>query len=238
MCGRYTLTDPDRFLAEFSIIEKRPKLERRFNIAPDQLVPVVRIVPPERAARVDMLVWGLVPAWVTDRSKRTAAGLINARIETVAAKPSFAHAFRDRRCVLLADGFYEWRKAEKRRLPYHIRTRDSQPLALAGIWEPAAAGIGREADSCAIITRPALPPVDALHDRMPAILGPGDVETWLDPEIHDVDALTAALGRGSPATLLLSPVGLRVNSPANDDPACIEPAASDELDRGLQRRLF
>jgi putative SOS response-associated peptidase YedK len=238
MCGRYTLADPGRFLAEFSILEKPPKLEPRYNIAPDQLAAVLRIVPPDRAARVDMLVWGLVPTWVKDPSKRGAAGFINARVETVATKPAFAAAFRDRRCVVVADGFYEWRKAEKRKLPYLVRTRDSAPLAIAGIWEPRAAAIGRETDSCAIITVPALPPVDSLHDRMPAILRHGDVETWLDPDVHDADGLKEVLGRGSSVELVMLPVGLRVNSPANDDPGCIEPAAGDELDDVVQRRLF
>jgi putative SOS response-associated peptidase YedK len=238
MCGRYTLTDPARFFAEFNILEKRPTLEPRFNIAPDQRVPVVRIVAPEPSARVDMLIWGLVPKWVTDPTKRAASGLINARIETVATKPSFAGAFRDRRCLVVADGFYEWKKTEKRRLPHHIRMPDSGPFAMAGIWEPMAPAIGRDADSFAIITRPALPPVDSLHDRMPAILDPGDVETWLDPRIHDVASLKLVLGRGSERKLTISPASLRVNSPANDDPGCLDPAAGEEIDRGVQRRLF
>ena len=238
MCGRYVLVDPARFLSEFSVLEKRPRLEPRYNIAPDQLVPVVRIVLPERAPRVDMLAWGLVPEWVRDRESRSAAGLINARIESVATKPSFAKAFRSRRCVVLADGFYEWKKTEKRKLPYLVRARDSGPLALAGIWEPRAVAIGREADSCAIITRPALPPVDSLHDRMPAILDPGDLRTWLDPEMHDVGGLKEVLGRTTPADLELLPVGVRVNSPANDDPACIEPATDADTDERFQRRLF
>jgi putative SOS response-associated peptidase YedK len=238
MCGRYTLVDPGRFFAEFSIIEKRPTLEPRFNVAPDQLVPVVRIAPPEHEATVEMLLWGLLPGWATDRSKRGAACFINARVETVATKPAFAEAFRDRRCVLMADGFYEWRKAEKRRLPYLVRTCDSAPLAIAGIWEPANVALGRKADSCAIITVPALPPVDSLHDRMPAILRHGDVGMWLDPEMRDVDALKDVLGRGSSIELFMVPVGLRVNNPANDDPECIQPAAGDGVDDGPQRRLF
>jgi putative SOS response-associated peptidase YedK len=238
MCGRYTLADPARFLAEFSILEKRPTLEPRYNIAPDQLVPVVRVVPPDPAARVDMLVWGLVPAWAKDPSKRAAAGFINARVETVATKPAFAGAFRDRRCVVVADGFYEWRKTEKRKLPYLVRTRDSAPLAIAGIWEPRAAAARREADSFAIITVPARPPVDSLHDRMPAILLRADVKRWLDPDVHDVDGLKEALGRAASIDLVMVPVGLRVNSPANDDPGCIEPAAGDGIDADAQRRLF
>lgn len=237
MCGRYTITDPERFFAEFSILVKRPSLEPRYNVAPNQLVAAIRIVPPERAARIDMLVWGLVPAWVTDREKRSAAGLINARIETVATKPSFAASFRDRRCVLVADGFYEWKKSEKRKLPYLIRARDAGPLAIAGVWEPVATAIGRPADSCAIITRPAVPPVDSLHDRMPAILDPADVQTWLDPEMHDVDGLKALLGR-APVDFDLLPVSTRVNSPANDDAECIEPASGDGLGGPAQRRLF
>jgi putative SOS response-associated peptidase YedK len=240
MCGRYTLVDPARFLAEFSILEKRPRLEPRYNVAPDQLVPVVRITAPGRAPSVDLLVWGLVPSWAKHENERRAAGFINARVETVAEKPAFAGAFRLRRCLLVADGFYEWKKAEKRTLPYLVRTRDSAPLAIAGIWEPRAAALGRVADSCAIITMPARPPVDALHNRMPAILAHGDVATWLDPDVHDIGVLKTILDRGPSPELELElvPVDVRVNSPANDDAGCIEPAIGHGVEREPQRRLF
>jgi len=244
MCGRYTLADPSRAFSEFSILEKAPSLDPRYNIAPAQLVSVIRIVPPERERRVDRLRWGLVPPWASDTARRargeaqSSTGFINARVESVATKPAFARAFRERRCIFVADGFYEWKRVDRRKIPHFIRRPDGGPFAIAGLWEPRAAALGHDADGCALITRPSLPPVDSLHDRMPVVLDPRDVETWLDPEVRDVTRLRQVLARGDDVELVLSAVGPRVNSPANDDPGCIAPLSDAELGRNEQRRLF
>jgi putative SOS response-associated peptidase YedK len=228
MCGRYSMSDPRRCIAEFSLLEKQPALEPRFNIAPSQGVWVVRVLGTGDERRLDLLRWGLV------RSKTSAAGgLAMVRAESLATRASFAAAFRSRRCLLLADGFYEWRRAGKRSFPHHFRRPAGEPFVMAGIWYPATSP-GNDAnqlaplDSCAVITRPARPPVDAVHDRMPAILSAEHVDEWLDPDFGDTSVLTAILEQEPGFVLESIQVGPRVNSPAHDDPSCITPATDAE----------
>jgi putative SOS response-associated peptidase YedK len=241
MCGRYSLSDPHRCIAEFSLLERQPALEQRFNIAPSQGVWVVRMLGTDAERRLDLLRWGLVL-----RSKsattRSSAGLSMVRAESLATRATFEAAFRGRRCLLLADGFYEWRRAGKRSFPYYFRRPAGAPFVMAGIWYPALpAAPDREGppplDSCAVITRPAQAPVDAVHDRMPAILSPAHLETWLDPDFADTEALARILSEHPGFVLETLPVGPRVNSPANDDPSCVAPATDAER-RGEQFELW
>jgi putative SOS response-associated peptidase YedK len=223
MCGRYSMSDPRRCIAEFSLLEKHPALEPRYNIAPSQGVWVVRMLGTGAERRLDLLRWGLV------RSKTSASGgLAMVRAESLVTRASFGAAFRSRRCLLLADGFYEWKRAGKRSFPHHFHRPGGEPFVMAGIWYPATGPMEEgplpPLDSCAVITRPALPPVDAVHDRMPAILAPEHFDRWLDPDFDDTNVLMAMLQEGPGFVLESVQVGPRVNSPANDDPTCVTPA--------------
>ena len=239
------MSDPRRCIAEFSLLEKHPALEPRYNIAPSQGVWVVRMLGTGAERRLDLLRWGLVA-----RSPKTSSsgGLAMVRAESLATRASFGAAFRSRRCLLLADGFYEWRRAGKRSFPHHFHRLGGEPFVMAGIWYPAAGPVEEEKglsaggpkaapsntshrnplDSCAVITRPAQPPVDAVHDRMPAILAPGHFDKWLDPDFDDTAVLTAMLQEKGDFVLESVQVGPRVNSPANDDPSCVVPATDAE----------
>jgi putative SOS response-associated peptidase YedK len=160
------------------------------------------------------------------------------RAESVATRAPFAAAFRNRRCLFLADGFYEWRRAGTRSFPYLLRRPGGSPFAMAGIWQPAPPSSSEAPiDSCAVITRPARPPVDAVHDRMPVMLPIEHHDAWLDPDFEDVLALTRMLEAGPGFELEAIQVGTRVNSPANDDAACTAPATEGDL-RGEQFELW
>jgi putative SOS response-associated peptidase YedK len=224
MCGRYTVRDPGRCLAEFSILENPAALEPRFNIAPSQGIWAVRIVPPDRDRRLHLLRWGFAfprqGAW-----KETAM----ARAETVVMKSAFADAFASRRCLLLADGFYEWRRIGDQSSAYYVHRPGGAPFAMAGIWQPAPKSAHDAAalpplDGCAVITRPARPPVATFHDRMPALIAARHHAAWLDPGA-DRSVLREMLFAEPELDLLAIPVGPRVNSPANDDDGCIAPVS-------------
>jgi putative SOS response-associated peptidase YedK len=238
MCGRYSMSDPRRCIAEFSLLEKHPALEPRYNIAPSQGVWVVRMLDTSEGRRLDLLRWGLVLGG--SKGKNRSAGVAMVRAESL-ARASFGSAFRSRRCLLLADGFYEWRRAGKRSFPYYMHRPEGAPFAMAGIWYPALAAAEPTApapiDSCAVITRPARPPVDAVHDRMPAILPAEHHERWLDPDFGDTAALAQMLSEDPGFTLETVQVGPRVNSPMNDDAGCVVPATDTER-RGEQFELW
>jgi len=221
MCGRYTLTTPPAKLAESFGLDERPQLDPRFNIAPTQPVATVLVVTGGR--RLRLMRWGLVPHWARDLS--IGSRMINARGETVAEKPAFRRAFRERRCLVLADGFYEWRREGKSKQPFYIARKDRQPFAFAGLWETwMPPDAGESVDSCTIITTDANELVGEFHHRMPVILDAGDFDIWLDADADEQDLLV--LLRPCPAGRMQAwPVRDTVNSPAHETPECIEPAA-------------
>ena len=240
MCGRTNLTATPEELAAAFELDEVPALSPRYNIAPSQPVPVVRVEASRRKRRLSLVRWGLVPHWAGD--PKVGARMINARAETVARLPAFRDPFRERRCLVPASGFYEWRRVEKGRQPYLLRHREGRLLALAGVWDrwrPAPGDLGQDEpiESCAVLTTPANELVARLHDRMPLILPPDDYDLWLDPKVQDPDRL-AALLRPFPAEEMVAiPVSPRVNSPDNDDPGLLEPVeAAPEPPR--QRTLF
>ena len=230
MCGRYTIRDPHRCFAEFSIVEKAPALEPRYNVAPAQGVWAIRVVGPEARPHLDLLRWGVA------HPRPGSPAVVMLRGETIAGRPPFADAFRRRRCLLVADGFYEWRRVGRQSFPYYFARPGGAPFSVAAIWEPASADDGA-LDSCALITRPALSPVDAVHHRMPVLLATLHRERWLDPGFTDVAALISMLGDNPEFVLQSYPVNARVNSPANDDTACVAPIAEGER-RGEQFELW
>ncbi len=233
MCGRYTIRDPRRAIAEFSILEKAPALEPRFNVAPSQGVWAVRIVGVEggRRRELDLLRWGLA-----GKPAPKSAPIVMVRGEGLGKRPPYADAFRHRRCLLVADGFYEWRRAGRQSFPYYFTRPNGAPFGIAAIWEQAA-GDANPLDVCALITRPALPPVDAVHHRMPALLAAAHRDRWLDPEFEDIAELNRMLFDPPGFELQARPVSPRVNSPANDDEACTAPVEESDH-KGEQFELF
>jgi len=218
MCGRYMLTSPVDALRQLFRFEQRPNLMPRYNIAPTQDVPIVRLTQDATARELLMVRWGLVPFWADDL--KGGARLINARCETVQRIRPFREAYQRRRCLVPADGFFEWRKDGKSRQPFLFRRKDRAPFAFAGLWErwrePSDGTVVR---SCTIITCPANAVVAPLHDRMPVILAPDDHERWLDP----ADDARGLLVPCPAAWLESTAVNARVNSPNYDDPECIQP---------------
>ncbi len=219
MCGRFQLK-PDQDWMEALGVEDPPELAPRYNIAPTQeIVAVRRDVSGVR--RAGYLHWGLVPSFAEDPA--VGNRMINARAETVARKPAFREAFRKRRCLVPADGFYEWRRVGRARDPYLLKMRDGRPFALASVWDEWRKA-GTPLESCAILTTSANDLVARIHDRMPVILDPSAYEVWLDPDAREED-LHAVL-RPFPAEKMIAvPVSTRVNSAAVDDPECERPVA-------------
>jgi putative SOS response-associated peptidase YedK len=194
----------------------------RYNVAPTQDAPVVRLrADGERA--IAMLRWGLVPAW--SEGPDSGYRMINARAETVATKPAFRGAFRRRRCLVPADGFYEWRKEGARKQPYRIRLRGGGPFAFAGLWErwSPERGDAEVIESFTIVVTDANALLEPIHERMPVILAQSDYGAWLDVQGTEPEAAQALLRPYPPDQMEAYPVSLRVNSPRNDDPECIAP---------------
>lgn len=226
MCGRFVLTTPDQGLAVQFNLPEVPDLKPRFNIAPTQPVAAVRAMRDGGDRELVMLHWGLVPFWAKDPA--IGSRLINARSETASQKPSFRAAFRKRRCLVVADGFYEWQKVNGGKQPYLIRLRDAGAFGFAGLWEFWKGADDEVVESCTILTTSPNDLVRDIHTRMPVIVQPGDYELWLDLGVERAEMLNRVL-RPYPSDLMVAyPVSRRVNSPKNDDPACIEPLAQGE----------
>jgi putative SOS response-associated peptidase YedK len=243
MCGRTNLTATPEELAEAFALDEVPTLAPRYNIAPSQPMPVVRMDASRRKRRLAHLRWGLVPRWAADPA--IGGRMINARSETARTRAAFKDPFRERRCLVPASGFYEWRRAERGRQPYLLRRRDGRLMGLAALWDrwqppPTANEKGDALESCAILTTPANELVARLHDRMPLVLDPADYERWLDPAVTDPRQLEPLLRPYPAEEMIAIPVSPRVNSPNNDDPGCLEPV-EDEPDANpapRQRSLF
>jgi putative SOS response-associated peptidase YedK len=224
MCGRFALySAAERLEGQFRLPLSFP-IAPRYNIAPSQPVLAIRTVRETGTREWTHFQWGLVPAWAQD--PKIGHRLINARAETLAEKPAFRNALRYRRCIIPADGFYEWRKQGNRKQPYFIRHRDGKLLALAGLWEYWQGADGSELQTCTIITTGANALIRPLHDRMPAILPDDAYERWLEPTVQRADTQQwLSLLRPAPDDALIAyPVSPRVNDPTYDDPQLIEPS--------------
>lgn len=221
MCGRYAQrTDPKRLAKEFKVAEVL-NAEPRYNIAPTQEVLAVRESPEGR--EMTLYKWGLVPSWAKDAS--IGAKLINARSETVTEKPSFRDAFKRRRCVIPADGFYEWQRAGGRKQPFFFRMRDERPFGFAGLWERWEGEGGKVINSCAILTTEANEVLRPVHDRMPVILHPDDYELWLGGDVRKLDLVREMLRPYPSEEMTGYPVGVSVNSPSSQGAGLIERTA-------------
>ncbi|MFZ5915305.1 MAG: SOS response-associated peptidase [Chloroflexota bacterium] len=222
MCGRFTLITPTAELAEQFTLPEAPTLPPRYNIAPGQPVATVRQAPSGSGRELVMMQWGLVPSWARDL--KIGSRMINARSETAAEKPAFRSAFRRRRCLVLADGFYEWQHREHGKQPFYIRLQDGRPFGLAGLWEYWEGAEGA-LESCTILTTTPNDLMRPLHDRMPVILSPEHHDLWLDAAVQQTERLQPLLAPYSSQNMTAYPIGAWVNKPANEGPRCIEPLA-------------
>lgn len=220
MCGRYSLTSPPEAMRRLFGFSTRPNLPARYNIAPTQDVPVVRLGDREGGRELAMMRWGLVPSWAGEIGR--VAPLINARIESVLSKPAFRQAVRARRCLVPADGFYEWAGPAGGKQPYYV-TLGARPLfAFAGIWERRRDAAGAALDSMAILTAPSNRILAPIHDRMPVIVTPREYAMWLDCDgVAAADAV-ASIRPPEPEDFEVRAVSDHVNAVAHDDRRCIE----------------
>lgn len=223
MCGRFTQKTPRKSLArEFQVAEV-PEMEPRYNIAPAQKIIGISQKSGEREARA--FKWGLVPSWAKDTSM--GARLINARSETVGEKPAFREAFKRRRCIIPADGFYEWQRSAGRKQPYYFSMPEGRPFRFAGLRESWKGHQGEVLESCTILTTEANESVRVAHDRMPVILHASDYDLWLDEDLRKVEDIKELL-RPYPASEMISyPVGLLVNNVRSEGSELIEPLKSN-----------
>ena len=219
MCGRFTLTvDPADLQLLLDLIDVPSEMTPRYNIAPTQPVAVVTS-PTDR--KVEIFQWGLIPSWSKDPSM--GSRMINARAETVHEKPAFRAPFARKRCLILADGFYEWKQLEKNKQPYYIRLAEGGPFAFAGLWDHWTSPEGDERKTCTIITCEPNELMSQLHNRMPVIFDKSTMWDWLDPDAPPL-ALKAMLSPYDTHAMTAYPVSRAVNRPANDSPECILPA--------------
>lgn len=223
MCGRYVITSSPAVIRALFGYPEQPNFPARYNVAPTQPIPLVRVHEGER--HFALMRWGLIPAWVKD--PKTFSLLINARGESVIDKPAFRNAMRRRRCLIPADGFYEWKEAGGRKQPYFVRLRTGGPFAFAGLWETWTGPNGEELDTAAIVTTRANRTLAAFHDRMPVIVPPDAFDLWLDSAKVDAQTASALIAPAREELFEAYEISTAVNRVANDSPELIAPAAAD-----------
>lgn len=219
MCGRYRLTAKERYIRDHFGLDEDPAWAPRWNITPTQPVPTIRQDRKTPKRRFCLARWGLIPYWAKDPS--IGFKTINAISETAAERPAFRDAMRRRRCLIPADGFYEWeRVGPKEKQPYNFGMADDSLFAFAGLWERWQDPSGETIESCTILTTKPNSLVANIHDRMPAILKPEDYELWLDPGVTDPAPVADCLKPFDARVMKKYAVSIRVNHPENDDPEC------------------
>lgn len=219
MCGRYTLTSAPEVLRALFGYEEYPDFPARYNIAPTQPIPIVRLVDGKR--RFALVRWGLVPSWVKDPNDFSL--LVNARGESVRDKPAFRAAMKYRRCLIPADGFYEWQaRGRGPKQPFHVRARSGAPLAFAGLWENWMGPNGEEIETALIVTTKANATLGPIHERMPVIVPPDAYNLWLDTMHVDEDMAAAVIAPAPDDVLEVRPVSTAVNRTANDNPTMLD----------------
>jgi putative SOS response-associated peptidase YedK len=224
MCGRYVIISPPEALRHLFGYSEQPNFPARYNIAPTQPVPVVIFENGARHFR--LMRWGLLPAWVKDPRQFTL--LINARAETVLEKPAFKNAMKRRRCLVPADGYYEWRSTGKIKQPYFIYPHDRRPIGFAGLTETWLGPNGEELDTVAIVTTTASADLATLHPRVPVTIASGDFDRWLDCRDDEVEDAAALLNAPDEGAFAWHAVSTKVNHAANDDAQLILPISEQE----------
>src|ERR1700674_2806777 len=224
MCGRFVITSPPAALRQVFGYVDQPNFPPRHNIAPTQPIPVVIVENGIRHFR--LMRWGLLPAWVKDPRQFTL--LINARAETLLEKPAFKNAIKRRRCLIPADGYYEWQVSGKRKRPQFIHRRDGAPIGLAGLAETWIGPNGEELDTVAIVTAPASADLAVLHPRVPVTISVGDFDRWLDCGAYDAETVMALLTAPEEGEFVWHEISTRVNRTANDDAQLILPITAEQ----------
>ena len=224
MCGRFVITSPPEALRQIFGYIEQPNFPPRYNIAPTQPVPVVILENGGRHFR--LMRWGLIPSWVKDPRKFTL--LINARSETVLDKPAFKNAIKRRRCLIPADGYYEWQDASGRKRPFFIHRRDGRPVGFAALAETWMGPNGEETDSVAIVTAPASRDLATLHHRVPVTIAPEEFERWLDGRTNDADDVMPLLRGPTEGEFAWHEISTRVNRVVNDDAQLLLPITDEE----------
>jgi putative SOS response-associated peptidase YedK len=235
MCGRYRLSRRKQLVEEyFGAVSEEYDWNPRYNIAPSQPVVAIRQDAREPVRKLSTMRWGLIPSWSKDPS--IGYKTINARSETVATTPSFREPFKSQRCLVPADGFYEWKREGKSKQPYCFEVNGGELFAFAGLWDRWRDPQGDVAESCSILTTTPNSLLVDIHDRMPAILHPDNYTLWLDPAFRDLASVSRMLRPFEPALMRRYPVSTRVNQVQNDDPDCAEPVEPDSSP--TQAQLF
>ena len=224
MCGRYAVTSaPEAIRALFGYPEQ-PNFPPRYNVAPTQPIAIVRLIDGKR--QFALVRWGLLPSWVKD--PKNFSLLINARGESLTDKPAFSAAVKRRRCLVPADGFYEWKTSRVGKQPYFVRAKSGGPIAFAGLWETWTGPNGEELETAAIVTTRANRTLDEIHDRMPVVVPPEAFNLWLDCANVDVETAMTLVAPAPDAVLEAYTVSSAVNRTANDNPALLEPRPPGE----------
>jgi putative SOS response-associated peptidase YedK len=232
MCGRYRLSRRKQLVEEyFDAVPAEDEWAPRYNIAPSQPVPVIRQNPKETRREMSFVRWGLIPSWAKDCSG--AARMINARSETAATKPGFRDALKFRRCLVPADGFYEWARMGKVKQPYCFEVNEGRLFAFAGIWERWKDPGGKVLETCSILTTTPNAVTAAVHDRMPVILDRDSYDLWLDPGMQDASAASDLLKPLDAQRMRSYPVSARINHVANDDKECSAPVELAQIQAGF-----
>jgi putative SOS response-associated peptidase YedK len=220
MCGRFVIkSDLQQIQLAFNVTQVHAQVQPSYNIAPTQ--PVATIVQREHQIALEAMRWGLIPAWAKDAS--IGAKMINARAEGIAEKPSFKRPLKSKRCLIVADGFYEWKKERARKIPMFIRLKSDAPFAFAGLYDVWQSAPDKTITSCAIITTRPNELMQTIHTRMPVILPKSAYSSWLDPANQNLAELIALLEPYPADAMLAYPVSMLVNSPRNNSPECIQP---------------
>jgi putative SOS response-associated peptidase YedK len=232
-CGRYRLSRRKQLVEEqFDTTDWQDDWSPRFNVAPTQPVPVIRQHPKEPVRQLSLMKWGLIPHWAKDAS--IASSTINAKSETAATKPAFRDPLKFRRCLIPADGFYEWKRNGASRQPFCFEVSDGGLFAFAGLWDGWRNPEGQWIKTCSILTTVPNAVTATVHDRMPVILHPDSYDLWLNPGTSDVQVVSDLLKPYDARLMRCYPVSTRINHVANDDEECSTPAELAQI----QDRLF
>jgi putative SOS response-associated peptidase YedK len=222
MCGRYRLSRRKQLVEEhFDAVSAEEDWNPRYNIAPTQPIPIIRQRPKEPVRELSLVRWGLIPSWANDAS--IGAGMINARSETASTKPAFRDLLKSRRCLVPADGFYEWATTARAKQPYCFEVNAGELFAFGGLWDQWRDPTGKTIESCSVLTTTPNAVASSVHDRMPVILGPECYEFWLDPGMKKVSAVSEMLRPYDAQQMRCYPVSTRINRVANDDEECSRP---------------